>query len=367
MTLAGNPPTLHRQEQAMHKTVQTKTPSAAAGPAAERARQAKPAPGFAHDGPNGAAQRELLQLARQASPASAHRETAQRFADSPHALVQRRTLDMIGAKTAQKEAREKGETPKSDANKSRLSSGLTVIQKAATVNQAGGGNSLANHRTLHSTEYQGTFLNLTSGPAFRERISVYGNPGFGTNLGRINGNGNIEIRPSVQGVAHSEPILIGRSYGAIQNNPTWPQANAAVDNSNMLAGGAANRNHFTLYTERHPCGGCGPSLANARYHANDAVNWRYPLNGHDTSNIANSHIPRAINQFHYNFVVDAHRPWRLAGWRIFFYGKPKDQGKQKTGGDPPSKKIKIETASSSNAVASGNLIDSSSSSNAVLV
>jgi hypothetical protein len=272
---------------------------------------------------------------------------------------------MIGAQTARKQAKENEARPKSDANASRLPSGLAIIQKAATVNQVGGGNFLVNHRTLHSTEYQGTFLNLVNGPAFRERISVYGNPGFGTNLGRINGNGNIETRPSVYGVAHSEPILIGRSYGAIQNNPNWVQANAAVDNSNMLVGGAANRNHFTLYTERQPCGNCGPSLANARYHANDSVSWRYPLNGLATARVAQSHITRAENQFQYHFSVDPYRPWRLAGWRIFFNIAPTDQSKSKGDLGSPRKKLKTDTNSSLNGEASGSLIGNSSTQSVV--
>lgn len=240
-----------------------------------------------------------------------------------------------------------------------------AVQLAAAVNQVGGGNLLVNHRALNQTEYQRQVIADEHGTVLREEVSVYGVPGFGTNLGQINGNGNVEIRPSVQNIAHSEPILIGRSYGAIQANPNWAQANAAVDAVNLVAGGAATRNHFVLFSERAPCGGCGPQLANARYDNNDMVNWRYPL-ANGTYAITQSHIARATLQFGYHFAVDANRDWRLAGWRetpIQPSGKRKAHVEINKGGGssaPTAKKPKGGISSDSGKTGSDTLLGSAS-------
>jgi hypothetical protein len=218
-----------------------------------------------------------------------------------------------------------------------------VIQRAATVNQIGGGNPMAGFRTLHGTEHERTIINYRQGTAIRDRISVFGLPGFGTNLGHIDGNGNALQGPNV-GDVHTEPILIGRTYGAGQNNPNWNEANTAVDQANAMAGGAAARNHFDLFTERAPCYACGQDLANARYDNADTVSWRYTGTVENrTAEIAQSHIARAAAQFGgYIFVVDGNRPWRLSGFRIHSIVQPDIQPdrKDESGDDqhPPTKR-----------------------------
>lgn len=206
-----------------------------------------------------------------------------------------------------------------------------VAQLAATTNQVVG-NQLAHYRNLFTTEYNSAIIYFGGDYYQRERVSVYGVPGFGTNLGRIVGNGNNMIHRSVPGVAHSEPILIGRTYNAAAANPTWPQANTAVDLDNFANGGAALRAHFALYTERNPCPvACGPALAHARFDPGDTVDWTFPI-ATGTHDIAQSHIGRATAQFGYIFVVDPNRDWRLAGYRLNRIG---NSSKRK---DPPSRK-----------------------------
>lgn len=232
-----------------------------------------------------------------------------------------READVMGARAAAGERQEPTEKSHSPRVPTRAAQALRVpvqrsaargvIQRAATVAGAPlGGNQLVNERALIRTDYQRATIPFGPGLAVRERISVYGDPGFGTNLGHINGNGNNEVRPSVQGVAHTEPILIGRSYHAAGGNPNWGEANTRIDLVNNLHGGAAARDHFALFTERHPCDVCGPQLANARYHADDTVVWSFQR-ATGTRDIAASHIARAQAQFPgYAFAVDADRPWR---------------------------------------------------------
>ena len=224
-----------------------------------------------------------------------------------------------------------------------------VIQRAAAVDgNATVGNPLTGVRNLNSTEYQRQIIRYGQGHAVRERISVYGQPGFGRNLGHLVGNGANLVRPSVNGVAHSEPIVIGRAYGAAQNNPNWAQANAAVDGVNGVAGGVGNRAHFTLHSERHPCGGCGPQLANARYHNNDAVSWNFPM-ANGTHDVAQSHIPAANIAFPgYHFGVDAARAWRLAGYKLTLIPPKKKEDDKKEDdkdGDKNTKKRSLDGSS----------------------
>lgn len=197
-----------------------------------------------------------------------------------------------------------------------------VAQLAATTNQVVG-NQLVHYRNLVSTEYNSAIVYIGGQYYRRERVSVFGQPGFGTNLGHIAGNGNNEIHRSVPGVAHSEPILIGRTYHAAAANPTWTQANGAVDLVNAAHGGAALRPHFALYTERNPCPVvCSPNLAHARFDPADTVDWTFPI-ATGTHDIAQAHLARATAQFGYIFVVDPNRHWRLAGFRFIPLDNPR--------------------------------------------
>lgn len=95
----------------MRKTAQTRSDRETQGPAAEPALQSKAAAGPVNDSPDGAAARRLVQMARQSPQARDLGTLVQRFAESSHAVAQRRTLDMIGAQTAQRAPMEEEEKP----------------------------------------------------------------------------------------------------------------------------------------------------------------------------------------------------------------------------------------------------------------
>lgn len=204
---------------------------------------------------------------------------------------------------------------------------FSVIQRAASIANVAA-NQVVNHRALvqhavNVVEVNDVFL----GHFFIDEMTVRGNPGFGRNVGHINGNGNNETRPSMPGGAHSEPILIGRTYGGA-GNPNWPATNPLVDAAN---GAPAGRNNFVLFTERHPCGGCGPNLGNARYVGADQVNWAFPM-ATGTRDVSHSHIPRANANwpgFHFGVAVN---PWHLFGVRIRPAPQPKMPDKKDDSG-----------------------------------
>ncbi len=172
----------------------------------------------------------------------------------------------------------------------QLMANNAVAQLAVTINPAVGASPAAvqGHRNLIQNR-QFIFNAVPNDLGLIVRaIEVFGVPGFRRNVGNINGGA---AKVNVQQGTHTEPILIGNTYG-VAGNPAWPATNGAVDVANAAAAGRAN---FNLFTERHPCGGCNTAanLQNARYVAADQVNWAHA----GDAAVAASHIPRASAQF----------------------------------------------------------------------
>ncbi len=222
-----------------------------------------------------------------------------------------------------------------------------AIQRAATIGNQGGASPVHNYRWLSIRNGPITYPLQHDDTQLLETIEVQGNPGFGVNVGNINGNGYNGSMNSANGI-HTEPLLIGRAYSG-QIGTNWIAANAAINQANNNAGGAANRAHFALFTERHPCNlvghQCNNNLLNARYHTNDTVDWRFA----NTQAITASYIGMANNTYpNYVFHVHPQNNWLLEGGRVI--DNPKNKPKKKTDNN---KKHEDDTRESDNSKFTG--------------
>lgn len=115
---------------------------------------------------------------------------------------------------------------------------------------------------------------------------VTATPTFGTNLGDIGG----EIKQSGGNSLHVEARLIWGKYRRYledsEGSEGWDGANDAID----AAG--ADRENFTLFTERKPCRRCSgeDNLGSGRYTYNDHITWS--IHG-DATAIAQNYVVRA--------------------------------------------------------------------------
>lgn len=154
----------------------------------------------------------------------------------------------------------------------------SLLQLAAAISQAG-------------ISYPPTYLNKRHLSATQEEncVFIHANPGFGKNIGNIGAT----YKESLGSDSHSEPRLISHEFNGSTDN--WEGANNAIDSENTQHGGANNRTHFNLYTERKPCSSCdsNDNLKNARYTSQDQINWSYPSGAASALNIARQYIPNA--------------------------------------------------------------------------
>lgn len=152
----------------------------------------------------------------------------------------------------------------------------------------------------------------------KECIIVTGDPGFGMNIGHIEGNGH-DITSVNNGDIHSEPILIGSAYGG--NFPrNWAHANEAIENENGKTSNdkhnPQNRNKFSLWSERPPCGSCSSNLHQNIYSSDDKV--YHAVDGDTTAKtgaIRDAHINRARTEkpgWDYSSASDC---WKIDGTR----------------------------------------------------
>lgn len=189
---------------------------------------------------------------------------------------------------------------------------IKVFQLAADKNSTGSHINTLNYRGLvHSAPQQ----NWHSGI---EYIIVKGNPGFGKNIGHIEGNGCNDTCVN-EGEIHSEPILIGSAYGG--NPPrNWTNANKAIENANETTSNdkhnPQNRNKFSLWSERPPCEDCSSNLLQNIYSSDDKV--YHAVDGDTnakTAAIRDAHINRARTEIPGWNYSGADNYWEICGKR----------------------------------------------------